>query len=55
MVDNKIVFASCGDGELILWEEDPVKKKFKISKRCSLFETDDKVTSSVYWNEDSIC
>ena len=54
MVETKTVFASCGEGELVIWEEDPANKKFKINKRCPLFETSDKVAGSVRWSEDSI-
>ncbi len=54
MVDNRIAFCSCGEKELVLWEEDPLKKKFEIIKRCVLFETNDNVAGSVCWSEDSI-
>ena len=54
MAEHRTTFASCGGGELSIWKEDPLKKKFDIIKRCSIFETRDEVAGSVSWNEDSI-
>lgn len=54
---NKPVFSSCG-GDLVIWEEDSLQKKFSISKRCPVSETSsetsDNSVTSVCWSEDSI-